>query len=337
MRCKLLENQVYIGTSGQFRLCCISVEPANVENINTHTIDEWLSSNTVSTARDTFAQGNWPSACQKCQQHEQSGKVSKRQASEDYGPGLTHLDLRFGNSCNLSCNMCSPSSSSTLVYEHQRLLDNGIKSPWGTTPFKILNWYNDDHAKMLANISSLKEVYLTGGEPMMVKGLINFIRQLDSRVSLRFNTNGTILNPELLKEIKRFNYINMSFSIDGVGPVNDYIRWGSNWNTICDNLKICQDAGFDVNISPTIQIMNELYMPQLIDWASAQGIKVFNNYLLNPAFLNTANAVWNTDNEILQQTFINHVTTLDKSRGCSIRDYLPEVADAYAIYKNNRK
>ena len=337
MRCKLLENQVYIGTRGQYRLCCISVEPDSRKNIDTHTPQEWLSSDTVTDAKNNFAQGFWPDGCQKCKLHEQEGKLSKRQLSEHYGPGLSHLDLRFGNSCNLSCNMCSPSSSSTLVYEHQKLLDAGIKSPWGVTPFKVLNWYDDNRAEMLASIPTLKEVYLTGGEPMMVKGLINFIRRLDSSVSLRFNTNGTILNPEVLKEIKRFKYINMSFSIDGVGPVNDYIRWGSDWNTICDNLKTCQDAGFDVNISPTVQIMNELYMAQLTAWADSQNIKVFNNYLMNPVFLNTANSIWHNDNEVMREAFIKHVTILDQSRGCSIADYLPEVANAYSIYGSNRR
>ena len=44
MKCKYLDHQVCIRTSGEFRLCCISNEPTNKENIQTHTIEEWRES-----------------------------------------------------------------------------------------------------------------------------------------------------------------------------------------------------------------------------------------------------------------------------------------------------
>jgi len=331
MLCKLLENQICIRSDGQFRLCCISTEESNVESITTHTIEDWVSSKTVTNARNQFANNEWPDACVKCRLQEASGQYSKRLTAMEYGPGITHLDIRFGNSCNLSCSMCWPASSSSLVYEHQKLLDNNIESPWGTGQFTVLNWYEDKYAELFANIPTLKEVYLTGGEPMMVKGLIHFIRLLNSDVILRFNTNGTILNPELLNEIKRFKEVNMSFSVDGVGVVNNYIRWGSDWNTICNNIKTCQDAGFDVSISPTVQILNEIYMVQLHNWAMHQSIPVFKNKLINPAHFNTDNAIWHGGSQEMQETFKKYIRILDSSRGCNIKDYLPEIAQSYGI------
>jgi hypothetical protein len=331
MRCKLLENQICIRSDGQYRLCCISTEESNVETIKTHTIENWIDSKTHTNARQDFVNNKWPAACSKCQQQEETGVSSKRQLATDYGPGITHLDIRFGNNCNLGCSMCWPGSSSTLVYEHQKLLDNKIESPWGTVPFKVLNWYEDQYAEMLSSIPTLKEVYLTGGEPMMAKGLIHFIRLLDSSITLRFNTNGTILNPNLITELRRFKQVNMSFSIDGFGPVNNYIRWGSDWDTICKNLKTCQDAGFDVSISPTIQILNELYIVQLKTWAINNNLKVFDNFLVNPSYHNVENAKWHGGDKTMQEIFIKNIKILDSSRNCNIRDYLPEVARAYGI------
>jgi len=331
MKCNRLENQICIRTTGQYRLCCVSSELDNVENIMTHDINDWLASKTRQTAIEMLAKNNWPDACVKCQADEHAGVSSTRQKSEHYGPGITHLDLRFSNACNLSCRMCWPGSSSSLVQEHQDFMMNNQESPWGLSSFVTHNWYDDDQAIQLASIPTLKEVYLTGGEPMMVKGLLKFIQALDKNIILRFNTNGTLLNPALFEEIKKFKTVNMCFSIDGIGKVNDYIRWGSKWDDVYSNFKLCKAAGFDVSIGPTVQVLNELYMPELRAWAEREGVKVFENVLSNPSYYSIATAPWRSTNDKAHADFIKYTCILDAKRDCSIADYLPEVADAYGI------
>ena len=331
MKCNRLENQVCVRTTGQYRLCCVSSEPDNVENIMTHDISKWTESNTRTDAIKLLTDSIWPDACTRCKVDEAAGIESTRQKSSHYGPGITHLDLRFGNACNLSCRMCWPGSSSSLVQEHQEFLINNVISPWGASSFVVHNWYNDETALELASISTLKEVYLTGGEPMMVKGLLKFIQLLDKNVALRFNTNGTILNPTLLEEIKKFKNVNMCFSIDGVGKINDYIRWGSKWEDVYRNFKICKDAGFDVSIGPTVQILNELYMPELRQWSSDEGVDIFENILSSPDYYSIKNAPWRNNNKRVHDDFIKYTNILDNKRNCFIADYLPEVANAYGI------
>ena len=41
MRCKYLDHQINVRTDGQYRLCCMSLEPENDYNIKTHTPQEW--------------------------------------------------------------------------------------------------------------------------------------------------------------------------------------------------------------------------------------------------------------------------------------------------------
>ena len=41
MQCKYLDNQVCVRSDGQYRLCCVSLEQNNKENIKTHTPQEW--------------------------------------------------------------------------------------------------------------------------------------------------------------------------------------------------------------------------------------------------------------------------------------------------------
>jgi MoaA/NifB/PqqE/SkfB family radical SAM enzyme len=331
MKCKRLENQLCIRTTGQYRLCCVSCEPDNIENVKTHTIDDWINSKIKKDTTEALDKNKWPDACIRCKTDEENGVISTRQKSEHYGPGITHLDLRFGNSCNLSCRMCWPESSSSLVKEQKELVANNQESPWGTLSFVVHNWYDTDIAIKLASIPTLKEVYLTGGEPMMVNGLLKFIQLLDKKVTLRFNTNGTLLNFTLLEEIKKFEKVNMCFSIDGVGKINDYIRWGSRWEDVYRNFKSCKDAGFDVSIGPTIQVLNEFYMPELRQWASNEGVDLFENILANPYYYSIETAPWRSENNKAHIDFIKYTKILDSKRGCSIVDYLPEVAQAYGI------
>ena len=42
----------------------------------------------------------------------------------------------------------------------------------------IFDWYTDERGEYLATLPELREVYLTGGEPMMVKGLHKFLQKL---------------------------------------------------------------------------------------------------------------------------------------------------------------
>lgn len=346
MRCKYLEHQACIRTDGQYRMCCISMESNNKEKIFTHTPEEWLQSDTVLNARRQFENNEWPDACAKCKVKEENGIMSMRQKPREYGPGLSHLDLRFGNSCNLGCVMCFPGSSSTIHHEHEKLKSRAIESPWGIGTFEVFNWYTEDLGNMFANLKDLREVYLTGGEPMMVKHLTNFLEKLDSNVELRFNTNGTILNPNVLNELKRFKRVQMCYSIDGIGKINEYIRWGSSWNDIEKNINIMSElSNVVITLGPTIQILNAYYYDELIQWSKQRGFDVYDNILITPNHYDLKNAddrikervphlrdyCNNPSDPKERENFIKYTRILDANRGCNIKDYLPEVASIYGF------
>jgi sulfatase maturation enzyme AslB (radical SAM superfamily) len=321
------------------------LEPSGNATVHTHTPQQWLDSDFPKQVRETLSRDEWPDACSRCRLDEAAGLPSMRLRPETFGPGISHVDLRFGNSCNLRCIMCQPGSSSSLVYEHQEMLEKGLESPWNSwNEIKVMNWYDSDKAEMIAGLADLKEIYLTGGEPMMVKNLSQFLSMLDPNVVLRFNTNGTVINPSILDQLKRFKSVNIAFSIDGVGRVNDYIRFGSRWADIEENIKHYSDVA-DISISPTVQILNVLYYDDLLSWAADNNCKVYESPLLNPSWLSIKNAPdsikekikyfkeWSNDPADIQcfDLFRKHITALDKNRNISISDYLPEVAAAYGI------
>ena len=345
MKCKYLDHQVCIRTSGEYRLCCVSVEPTNKETVHTHNIDEWRESITHKSAIATFERDEWPDACAKCRIQEESGQQSQRQKPREYGPGVSHLDLRFGSNCNLKCTMCYPGTSSSVNQEHKQLLKNNIQSPWGNEQFPNYDWYTDERGDWLAGLKDLREVYLTGGEPMMVKGLHSFLKKLDSSVEVRFNTNATIINPNVYEELKRFDTVNMCFSIDGIGKVNDYIRWGSDRQTVETNMLRWAEFVKYKSVGPTVQVMNILDYDNIVSWANKYDFEVFDNMLYNPPYFNLQNAPDELKTQAKhfkewidkpadiqhQENFRKVIQTFDNLRNCNIHDYIPEVARIYGL------
>ncbi len=172
-----------------------------------------------------------------------------------------------------------------------------------------------------------------------------YSEKLDENVTVRFNTNGTLYNDKIFKELKRFKHVNISFSVDGIGKVNDYIRWGSTWKEIEYNINKYQELSGFFSVSSVVQILNILYIDELKEWVKSLNLEHYETFLLNPKHYCLYNAVDDIKNTVKgydhirnieadvseQNKFVEYTNILDNNRNCKIRDYLPEVAKLYGI------
>ena len=78
MKCKYLDHQTCVRSTGEYRLCCVSLEPSNKENIHTHSIQEWHDSEFHKKAVADMDKNIWPDACTSCEQLEEKGLASQR-------------------------------------------------------------------------------------------------------------------------------------------------------------------------------------------------------------------------------------------------------------------
>lgn len=225
-----------------------------------------------------------PFACQNCFQQEDLGQTSYREsmnqsfsvlyedliakdASEapDFKP--LSLDLRISNLCNLKCRMCAPWSSRLLKKEWESFYPmKNVESASGLTQ-QILDF-------LLQHSGAIQHLRLAGGEPFLIKELFVFLESLvksgaSSNIDLSINTNLTVF-PENYKEIfKSFRNIVLAVSLDGFGPLNNYIRYPANWDEIVTNISSAftfsrEVKPLDIRIQTTVQIynifkLNELY------------------------------------------------------------------------------
>jgi organic radical activating enzyme len=228
---------------------------------------------------------------------------------------LRHFDLRFGNLCNLKCRMCGSSDSNawykeqyeTLGYkifnhDNLELIKDGDKYYVLDDPYA---WYDNDYfwEDLKTHIKSMKFCYMVGGEPLLIKKHYKFLEKcieagVSKGIEIEYNTNGTYL-PEYTKELwKEFRFVYFGVSIDGVGKINEYIRYPSKWNTIENNLRKLDSYASNIKmwISATVMVYNILHIPEFFQWKLEQNyIKmkptknrpIISTHLLHtPSFLN---------------------------------------------------
>ena len=246
--------------------CCAYTNNPKLNSAKTHWTSEQLKNiqqNMLNNVRDK--------GCEICWKKEDRGFSSLRQHSNEiYKEHINniknkseiknpfYLDLRLGNLCNLKCRMCISEWSSQIAEE---ILSNPNED-WNDTPTQKIIEINEDTWKLLEDwIPNVKRVFMTGGEPTIIKRNLDYINKIietgyAKNIELIFTTNATNINKKFLELKDHFKNIHFSVSIDAVNDVANYIRFPSNWKTIKQNLKLIGQNNVGVAINTTIQWLN---------------------------------------------------------------------------------
>ncbi len=295
--CPLAWNHSFVNQDGTYQLCCTSEEFDNLlrdKNGKALKIEdgknaiEVLNSETLKATRLQMLDGKWPLACRRCLISEKSGGVSRREIEfKAYSDKIesflnstnadgsvdkveiTSLDYRLGNLCNLQCRMCNPRSTKLWIGEWNELKPaNEQFSPEVMDSYTKYNWIDSEYLvqDFEQKAQNLEHIHFAGGEPLLVPQMAKILQKcIDSgnakNIVVTYNTNLTILPKKILELWKQFKGIKILASIDGIGDLNHYIRYPSNWENIEKNLKFIEENHKEYNIwecmlSTTVQILN---------------------------------------------------------------------------------
>jgi hypothetical protein len=278
-------------------------------NLSTSTLEEVWNSDYMKNTRLQMLAGEVPVSCTKCFAEEASGIVSKRQwesvvwkdrvnideivartSSNGALPvNIPYFDLRLGNTCQLKCIMCSPHDSSSwtrewkLQYPKYKSVELKTDQQWDSD-FDY-SWYKKGSFldSMREQASNIKELYFAGGEPLLIQEhykILEFMVETGNAHNciLRYNSNGLVLPEKLFELWKHFKQVKFNFSIDDVGARNDYIRYPSKWADVVANLERMDDtpSNITVNIACAVQLLNVLYIPELVRWKESKNFKKIN-------------------------------------------------------------
>jgi hypothetical protein len=226
-------------------------------------------------------QGEKPEECNDCYSQEENRLISPRQretqgwiASNDFAYGLEQniikfldnkeivplsYDLRYSNTCTLKCRMCNPYSSSSINAENKKLANIWSKK------FHYVENPRTNHE--LTIDENIKKIYLAGGEPLIEPYNLSFLKnlaQVNPNVKLIISTSLSNLSDDFREALDKFNNLLIVVSVDGVGKLNNYIRHGSSWSMILNNLQLVKKH--EVMFATTTSLYNILEIPSIVTY-----------------------------------------------------------------------
>jgi len=318
--------------------CCLLPNDYNIEKIKAQML-----------------KGEKPSECQRCWSVESTGNKSRRQFENEFLDYKLDRDLdkiqqdcaeskhkillyqiTTSNLCNQACVSCNSTASTKWVQIEKRM---------GIIPN---TQYQIDLDTTTINYHLAKRISLLGGEPLFDPKTFEILQKLidnnntDCFVSLV--TNGSInLTPQQIELLKQFSDLNICISIDGIGPVFEYMRWPGKWDVLTANIDQYRSIAKNISVSYTISSLNAFYYDQTVDWFKQHNLDYNHNIVYYPDWLslkhmpvNFKQLLGNKQNfiasfcnisgsEILVDVVAQHVKQQDAAKNIKIQDYLPEV------------
>jgi radical SAM protein with 4Fe4S-binding SPASM domain len=120
-----------------------------------------------------------------------------------------------------------------------------------------------DIADQLDEMKILK-VKITGGEPFLKKGIMEFLSRLSRRHRISINTNGTLITDEISGELARLNIDTMIVSLDSADPgINDRLRGKNSFRRTVEGIKILRKFNIPVSIAAVLTKLNAEGIPEL--------------------------------------------------------------------------
>jgi organic radical activating enzyme len=215
------------------------------------------------------------------------------------GPPHT-LHLWFGSHCNLQCRMCSAEFSTRIAADPvHRSWHPANAGPRPKARFVDASTWSDSDSVLFGevfhDVDALEAVAFAGGEPLLQKQidpLLDFLIERGRAPFMRLfvSTNGMVFRESLLEKLSRFQKVVLAISLDGVGALNDYIRFPARFDVLLSNLDAMKRfPGVQLRVDPTIQAYNVLRLADLLRFCDASGLDVsLSNILLSPTYLAVA-------------------------------------------------
>ena len=265
-------NLLYVWVDGKVSSC---TKGNPLGNLTTHGIKEIVHNKGFTKLREDIYADKITENCRNCLASENTTSAGKFKglrnhynklgvnSSVDYSNPkkfkLSALDLHWSSTCDLKCVTCWAEQSSSIAREQ------GM--PVKHTPTKIAEGIIE---YATANQSELKEIYLSGGEPTLIKYNLKLLKQIEKRPDLQIRVNSNMQwkqDNSIIKEILKFPNVLFTCSIDGIGEKFNYIRRGANWEKTINNIKFLQaQPNVDLRANTVFFVLTAQEIPDIVDY-----------------------------------------------------------------------
>lgn len=221
---------------------------------------------------------------------------------------LYHTDIRWNNTCNHACVYCEPKYSSRWAEE----LKEVVPKP------------NVEFTKQYVfdRVAQLKNVYLAGGEPLLMKENEQFLKLLlekNPNVSLRVNTNLSRTHTQVFDLICQFKNVHWTVSVETLGKEFEYVRYGGNWQHFSENLHKISQLKHKISFNMLWFLLNYKSIFTAIDYFVDLGFHN-NSYVLSPITWPPELDVRNLPAQVLDQLTLELNRRIQQQPGYLLED-----------------
>lgn len=144
-----------------------------------------------------------------------------------------------------------------------------------------------DAKKLLTEIkrAGFQIMIFSGGEPLMRPDILELVKFADSLGLFPvFGTNGTLITPQMAKDLKAAGARAMGISLDSLDAAkHDKFRsFPGGWQGAVDGMKNCKAAGLPFQIHTTVMDWNAPELEDMIDFAVEIGARAHHFFFLVP-------------------------------------------------------
>jgi len=308
---------VNIDQTGVVKPCLSSYEYGQtLGNINSSTIQEIIAGPRVQQLRNTIAQGRWDHLCGGCKRLEQQGCSSPRQAAKvadnvlqdiDQDPDyfvLTDLTINWSNLCNLTCTYCNPETSTA----------------WQAATHMPVVLVKNQHMDLVQLASdhsaTIRGLTLSGGEPLLQKGLPEFLQQIrpeQTKVMVTTNLSMNLERNAVYQTLRTWPNVKWLISFDNANAnCFEYVRNPAHWDLFYSNIKQLKHDGQQVVAHPAYSIYCAHSLVEYYEFCTQHDLDIFWCDLSHPHALDIRRA--DPEQRLQAQQEIDRVLELYSNR-----------------------
>ena len=283
---------LHINFRGDVKTCCAG-NPNMLGDLNGNNIQEILYSPYMREIRETIKSGRLhPEYCSNCIKAERYGRSERHwhnDVNQDFdvtAAELDHfdptiIDIRWNNTCNLSCNYCHEYCSTKWLS-----IKKGIPVKNAVRPY-----YEQVCEFLRHHATDIREVAMVGGEPLLLpenETLLDVIPQ-DCIVTLITNMNVDFDKNKIFQKLRTRTRVGWSMSFDNISERFEYVRHGGSWTMLNDNIDRVKDLmatqGHWGGIHAVYNVYNCTRLVEFREWIRDRGLTVVWQTLYQPECL----------------------------------------------------
>ncbi len=173
------------------------------------------------------------------------------QIVDNHGRKINYLRLSVTDRCNLRCDYCMPEHGVAKLAHHD-----------------VLSYEQLHSVAEQAVAVGIEKIRITGGEPLIRKGIVDFLRRLAAIPGLNqlvLTTNGVLLE-RLALPLRQAGVQRLNISLDSLRPeVFARISRGGDLARVLTGIAAAEDAGFPIKVN--MVVMRGVNDTELIDFA----------------------------------------------------------------------